>query len=111
HYVSKNIKLPNDPEHLQNSLYEIMYQQGIRFHRFKDEFGVGTPDEKIAAMLNIEQKPLLQRFRFSIDENENLVEYSEAFYNTEIHRYVVNFDMYLIDWDVLFAVTVGFKTA
>src|SRR5690625_2403463 len=93
HYVSKNIKLPNDPEHLQNSLYEIMYQQGIRFHRFKDEFGVGTPDEKIAAMLNIEQKPLLQRFRFSIDENENLVEYSEAFYNTEIHRYVVNFDM------------------
>lgn len=93
HYVSEHINLPNDPDHLQNSLYEIMYQQGIRFHQFKDEFDVGTPDEHIASMLNIEQKPLLQRFRFSIDENGNIVEYSEAYYNTGIHRYVVNFDM------------------
>lgn len=93
HYVSSHITLPNDPEKLQNSLYEIMYQQGIRFHQFKDEFDVDTPDEHIAEMLNVEQKPLLQRFRFSIDENGKLVEYSEAYYNTEIHRYVVNFDM------------------
>ncbi|HLR08756.1 MAG TPA: GntR family transcriptional regulator [Bacillota bacterium] len=93
HYVPSSIQLPDDPEHLQHSLYEIMYQQGIRFNRFKDEFDVGTPDEHIADVLNIEQKPLLQRFRYSIDENETVVEYSEAYYNTEIHRYVVNFDM------------------
>src|SRR5699024_7756691 len=64
-----------------------------RLYKLNDEQCVGTQDEKIAEMLKIEQKPLLQRFRFSIDENENLVEYSEAFYNTKIHRYVVNFDM------------------
>ncbi|MFD2130379.1 GntR family transcriptional regulator [Pseudogracilibacillus auburnensis] len=93
HYIPQHISLPSDPEYLQNSLYEIMYQQGVRFHRFKDEFGVGIPDEKIAEKLSIDQRPLLQRFRFSFDLNEKLVEYSEAFYNTEIHRYVVNFDM------------------
>ncbi len=93
HYIPKDIVLPNNPERLQNSLYEIMYQQGIRFHRFKDEFGVGTPNEEIAQMLQINQQPLLQRFRFSFDLNGNLVEYSEAYYNTDMHRYVVNFDM------------------
>lgn len=93
HYIPQDIILPNNHEHLQNSLYEIMYQQGIRFHRFKDEFGVGTPSENIAEMLQIEQKPLLQRFRFSFDINGNLAEYSEAYYNTDVHRYVVNFDM------------------
>jgi|SRR5690625_5226147 len=93
HYISKDIKLPKEQGELQSSLYETMYQQGVRFHRFKDEFSVGTPDENIACMLKIKRQPLLQRFRYSYDLGDKLVEYSEAFYNTEIHRYVVNFDM------------------
>lgn len=93
HYLPVSIRLPEAPEQLQESLYEHMYQQGIRFQRFKDEFGVGVPDEDIAKLLEIEQIPLLQRFRYSFDLNDQVVEYSEAFYNTDVHRYVVNFDM------------------
>ncbi|HLR02022.1 MAG TPA: GntR family transcriptional regulator [Virgibacillus sp.] len=93
HHVSLSLDIPDNPEKLLESLYEILYSQGIKFNRFKDEFGIETPEKYIADVLNINQRPLLQRQRFSYDINENLIEYSEAFYNTNIHKYVVNFDV------------------
>jgi len=93
HYVPVTVTLPENPEKLQQSLYEIMYQQGIRFHRFKDEFAIGVPNERIANLLGVKQTALLQRFRYSFDLHDHVREYSEAYYNTEMHRYVVNFDM------------------
>ncbi|WP_284140499.1 GntR family transcriptional regulator [Virgibacillus sp. LDC-1] len=93
HYIPKNVTLPDNPDALLDSLYEIFFQQGITFHRFKDEFGVEVPDQSIADALEIERKPLLHRIRYSYDVNETLIEYSVAVYNTDIHRYVVNFDV------------------
>lgn len=93
HYIPKTIKLPNDPEYLLDSLYEILFTQGVKFYRFKDEFGIDIPDKKIADILQIEQKPLLERVRFSYDINDKLVEYSVAYYNTEVHKYVVNLNV------------------
>ncbi|MDY0409048.1 GntR family transcriptional regulator [Virgibacillus soli] len=93
HYISQSIKLPNEQEQLLNSLYEILFQQGVKFNRFKDEFGVEVPDERIAKILNVDLKPLLQRTRYSFDINERVVECSVAFYNTEINKYIVNFDV------------------
>jgi len=93
HHLPLKLAIPDDREKLLDSLYEILYRQGVKFNRFKDEFGIETPEQYIADLLEIESKPLLQRQRFSYDINENLIEYSEAFYNTDIHKYVVNFDV------------------
>src|SRR5690625_785273 len=92
HYIPGNIIIPEDIDHFQNSLYEIMYQQGIQFHSFKEEFVVAEPEERIAEMLNIESKPLLHRMIFSYDIYNNVVEYSIAYYNTDLHKYVVKYD-------------------
>ncbi len=93
HYISKEVTLPENTDLLLDSLYEIFFQQGITFNRFKDEFGTEIPDPSIAEILEIEQQPLLQRIRYSFDINEKLIEYSVAYYNTAIHKYVVNFDV------------------
>jgi len=74
-------------------LYEVLYEQGVYFNRFQDEFGVENPSVKIARLLNIEPKPLFQRTRFSYDINEQLIEYSIGYYNTDIHKYVVNLNI------------------
>lgn len=92
HYIPGNIVIPEDIDHFQRSLYEIMYQQGIHFHSFKDEFGVAVPEQNIAEKLTIEPTPLLQRTRISYDLYDRVVEYSVGYYNTDIHKYVVKFD-------------------
>ncbi len=48
HYIPSSINLPNDPNVFVNSLYDMLYQEGIRFFRFKDEFSVSVPEPSIA---------------------------------------------------------------
>lgn len=93
HYISEAMKLPDEVVKFEYSLYELIYDQGIEFQRFKDELSVADPSSEIAARLQVEQKPLLNRMRFSYDINDDLIEYSVAYFNTDIHKYVVNFDM------------------
>ncbi|WP_227995254.1 GntR family transcriptional regulator [Oceanobacillus sp. CFH 90083] len=93
HYIPSSISLPDDPNVFVNSLYDMLYKQGIRFFRFKDEFSVAIPEPAIAEMLEIELQPLLQRERFSYDERDKLVEYSVAYYRTDLHKYIVNFNV------------------
>jgi len=91
HYLPNTVNLPNDPQYLMDSLYEILFKQGMKFNRFKDEFAIGIPEKRIAEILQVDHKPLLERVRFSYDINEKLLEYSVAYYNTDIHKYIVNF--------------------
>jgi DNA-binding GntR family transcriptional regulator len=93
HYIPDRFSLSLDPETFKDSLYELLYKKGVYFNRFQDEFGVETPNEKITNLLNIEPKPLFQRTRFSYDINEQLIEYSIGYYNTDIHKYVVNLNV------------------
>lgn len=93
HYIPTSISLPDDPDVFVNSLYELLYQEGVRFFRFKDEFDVVVPSPTIAEKLEIKLQPLLQRERYSYDKDNNLVEYSIAYYHTKLHKYVVNFNV------------------
>lgn len=93
HYLPGAISLPDGPDGFENSLYDILYREGIRFFNFKDEFGVSVPELAIAEMLEIAPQPLLQRERFSYDQRNQLVEYSVAYYHTELHKYIVNFNV------------------
>lgn len=93
HYISDDIEIPDSEIKFEESLYEIMYEQGFIFKRFKDEFGIETPERAIAEILNIEEKPTFNRIRYSYDMTDKVVEYSVGFYNTDIQKYVVNFDL------------------
>lgn len=93
HYISREIEIPESEIKFEESLYEIMYEQGFVFKRFKDEFGVGVPEAEIARILKIEEKPTLNRIRYSYDMSDKILEYSVGYYNTDIQKYVVNFDL------------------
>lgn len=93
HYIPGDIEIPDNEIQFEESLYEIMYEQGFIFKRFKDEFGVETPTAAIAKTLNIEEKPTFNRIRYSYDMTDKLLEYSVGFYNTDLQKYVVNFDL------------------
>lgn len=92
HYLPGSVVVPKDEDHFQNSLYGIMYQQGFVFQSFEDQFSVGVPDAEVAEKLGVAQEPLLQRVRYSYDEQGDVLEYSVAFYNTDMHKYVVTLD-------------------
>lgn len=93
HYISSDITVLKEDVHFEDSLYETMYKQGVQFQRFKDEFDVETPNNRIAKLLLVDQAPMLTRIRFSYDMTDDLIEYSIGYYNTDVHKYVVNFDV------------------
>src|SRR5699024_6391127 len=94
HYVPRNVNLPEDKNEVQSSLYSLMYQQGFKFSHFKDEFGVATPNQDILTALHLKkEQALLQRMRYTFDLDDQLIEFSVAYYHSEMHKYVVNFTM------------------
>ncbi|MFD2924014.1 GntR family transcriptional regulator [Halobacillus naozhouensis] len=93
HYIPLEALLPLKPELFKGSLYELLFQKGMAMNHFKDEFDVEIPEGKIALTLNTGQKPLLKRIRSSFDIDEKLVEYSIAFYHTDMHKYVVQYNV------------------
>lgn len=94
HYLSKKVELPEDQNKVQSSLYSMLYQQGFTFSHFKDEFGVAIPDTDVLTMLHLEkEQALLQRMRYTYDLDDQLIEFSVAYYHSELHKYVVNFTM------------------
>ncbi|GGE80980.1 GntR family transcriptional regulator [Priestia taiwanensis] len=93
HYLPSWLDLPKEEETYTASLYHLLMNEGVTFNRFVDEFDVVSPDEIVREHLQMEKQPLLKRIRSVYDEEDRLVEYSEGFYNTEIHRYVVKFDV------------------
>jgi GntR family transcriptional regulator len=93
HYLPSWLELPKEEEAYTASLYHLLMDGGVTFNRFVDEFDVVCPDETICEHLQITNQPLLKRIRSVYDEEDRLIEYSEGFYNTHIHRYVVKFDV------------------
>lgn len=93
HYISADIKVAEDENQFEASLYEIMYEQGFVFKRFKDEFGVGMPSKETSAILKLDGAPCLNRTRYSYDNADKLIEYSVGYYNSSLQKYVVNFDL------------------
>ncbi|GEK35007.1 GntR family transcriptional regulator [Kurthia sibirica] len=93
HYVSGAIHLPSEPEAFKASLYSMLYDEGVEFTRFKDSYGMAQPIEEIGRWLKKENTPLFRRIRYSYDQKDSLVELAIGYYNTDIHEYIVNFDV------------------
>ncbi len=76
------------------SLYDWLEERGVAIARFRDEFGVALAPEAAAPLLGVEPgAPLLKRLRYSYDAAGEVVEYSEGYYNSALHAYVVHSDV------------------
>lgn len=76
------------------SLYDMLEEHEVAPEKFRDEFAVTLAPAYVEQRLHVAAgTPLLKRSRYSYDGAGNLIEYSEGLYNTELHQYVVNYDV------------------
>ena len=93
HYLS--LELDNiDQDYLRDhSLYETIEENEIVLQKFQDHFAVSTAPPDIEDTLGVAKgSPLLKRLRYSFDETNRLIEYSEGYYNTDMQQYVLNYE-------------------
>ncbi len=83
--VQENIK--------DQSLYRLIEQQGIILEKFTDNFDVSNPPLEVEQALQVNTNTsLLKRMRYSYSEENELIEYSEGYYNTNLQNYVLNYE-------------------
>lgn len=87
-YLLPNIKIPNDDDILKGSLYEYLSTQGILFTKFDEYVSAVSLTDELKKILNIEvETPILKRKRFSYNEEDKIIEYTETFYNGNFYEY------------------------
>lgn len=88
HYLNAELDIRAERLALE-SLYALIEEQGVELSSFRDEFSVALATEETADLLQVEAgSPLLMRYRYAYDPSDNLMEYSEGYIHTELHRYV-----------------------
>ncbi|MCC3375174.1 GntR family transcriptional regulator [Cohnella sp. REN36] len=76
------------------SLYGLLEEQDVSLAKYRDEFSVETAPPDVQAALGVPPGGLLlKRTRYSYDAEGGLVELSLGYYHTEMHRYVVHYDV------------------
>ena len=87
-YLSPTISIPDEEDILMGSLYHYLASKDVFFTKF-DEYVSAVPITKeLKEMLQIDtDEPILKRKRFSYDLNNNLIEYTETFYNANEYEY------------------------
>ncbi|MCF8888569.1 GntR family transcriptional regulator [Priestia megaterium] len=95
HYLTMQRMEGIELTHLNaQSLYDLIEEQDITLEKFRDQFAVAKADSYVGERLNVQAgEALLKRSRYSYDEEGNIIEYSEGYYNTEMQQYIVNYDI------------------
>ncbi|MBI9009928.1 MAG: GntR family transcriptional regulator [Tenericutes bacterium] len=87
-YLLPTIKIPNEEKILTGSLYSYLATKEIFFSKFDEYVSAVMITDELKGLLEIEDdEPVLKRKRFSYDSNNNLVEYTETFYNSKQYEY------------------------
>ncbi len=87
-YLFPYIEIPNDKKILYGSLYEYLAKHNIFFSKFEEYVGAVSLTIKLRDILKItDDSPILRRKRFSFDEDNKLIEYTETFYNSKLYEY------------------------
>ncbi len=87
-YLLPIIDIPNDPHILKGSLYEFLASKNVYFNRFEEYISAVEAPKQIKNVLQIyDETPQLKRKRFSYDESNRLVEYTETYYNAKHYEY------------------------
>lgn len=93
HYLSLKLSEEEIKDVQITSLYRFLEEHHIRPESFRDEFHVSVAPSSIKDALNLEESAaVLKRIRRSSDEDGNIVEYSEGYYNTAKQNYVVSYN-------------------
>ncbi|WP_413380268.1 GntR family transcriptional regulator [Alkalihalobacillus sp. 1P02AB] len=93
HFLSIELADFDEDDLNDQSLYELLAEHELVLDKFRDEFAVCQSSPHIAELLEIViDTPLLKRLRYSMDENGEVTEFSEGYYNTNLQLYVVNYD-------------------
>ncbi|MFD1168609.1 GntR family transcriptional regulator [Oceanobacillus caeni] len=92
HYILLDITEEELKDIQINSLYRFLEENHIRLESFRDEFTVSTAPKHISETLKLEPNTvILKRIRQSSDEEGNVLEYSEGYYNTTKQNYIVTY--------------------
>ncbi|GIO22189.1 GntR family transcriptional regulator [Oceanobacillus sp. J11TS1] len=92
HYISLDIKEDAKDIHI-TSLYRFLEENNIRLESFRDEFTISKAPDHICETLDLEKDSVvLKRIRKSSDAKGDILEYSEGYYNTPKHNYIVTYN-------------------
>lgn len=87
-YLLPVVKLPNTESFLMGSLYKYLSSQNIFFNVFEEYVSSVLAPKTIRNILQIQDdSPQLKRKRYSYDESNRLIEYTETFYNAAHYEY------------------------
>jgi GntR family transcriptional regulator len=93
HYLSLDVSEEELKDVVIHSLYRFLEEQNIRLESFRDEFAVAIATDPICKILKLEKgTATLKRIRRSSDENGKILEYSEGYYHTAKHNYIVTYN-------------------
>jgi len=93
HYISIDVTDEEIQEIQISSLYRFLEENNIRLESFRDEFAVAVAPDHVCEILNLEKgTTTLKRIRRSSDEDGNVLEISEGYYNTAKQNYVVTYN-------------------
>lgn len=87
-YILPILEIPNTKEVLYGSLYQYFANQNVYFNRFDEFVSAVISPRHIRSILQIyDDQPQLKRKRFSYDEENKLIEYTETYYNAQNYEY------------------------
>lgn len=92
HYLPTDLKKVTKKDFERDSLYRILYRNGHDIERFVDDFTATNLSRKQQELLQTDEKTALKRIRKSYDYDNQVIEYSEAVYNTADHAYQVEYE-------------------
>lgn len=87
-YLVPSISIPNEDAILKGSLYHYLASKEIFFSKFDEYVSAVNPTDELIKILEIkDDSPVLKRKRFSYGEKNELIEYTETFYNSKEYEY------------------------
>lgn len=92
YYLPKELSDVSIEKFSQESLYRILDQHQIEIFKFEDSFQIVELTSKQQALLKTEEKMAMKRIRRSFGKKKQVVEFSEALYNTAMHPYVIEYE-------------------
>lgn len=91
HYIPESIKIDENIDGNDLSVYMALYKSGFYINKFYDEFFIDYPTIEVLEELNLTEGPLLGRKRKTLNDKGDVIEISIAEYNTKIHNYAINY--------------------
>lgn len=93
HYLTPLLEAIELADLNQQSLYGLIEEHDISLEKFRDEFAVAAAPAHVEEILGVPGgTALLQRFRYSYDDRNEVIEYSTGFYNTRMGHYSIHYD-------------------